>query len=220
MISGGAGGADDLTVINNDGGAIWAGFVTDPSSGEVYRGNAINTEGLQTFNNGYFGPAPNAVEINLTGNNPDGRGNELGSVYLSDLIRDLVATDGRYGYIFGDIEMGANDIVRVYDGYTIFDGVINPDGQPEGDLSIEGPDPAYGYGSLVLIQNEDNGPSQVLVENFYQEAGGSVVYELTPDTSYDSYSHIEASDDANVEGNVELSSRLVCTRTASATKTS
>jgi outer membrane autotransporter protein len=190
VVIGGSGGGGDLTALTNSGGAIWAGESTDGGT-TVYRGTAIVTEG------------GNPVEINLTGNNPDGRGNELGSVYLSDLIRDSVAVDGRYGYVYGDIDIGSEDVINVYDGYTIFDGVINSDGYRDGDLNVWGPYEEEGAGTLVLVQNDIDGPSQVYVDRFYQEAGGTIVYELTPDDSYDAYSHIDANE-ATVEGNVGL----------------
>ena len=171
---GGTGTSSDVAYIYNNGGAIVAG--ESEYGSPLYRGNAINLEGFTTVTGDSYGPAPNAVVINLTGNNPDGTGYITGGQYLSQLVQDSLATEsGRYGYIFGNIEITDDDQINVYDGYTLFDGEINPDGVYEGQLNI------YGDGVLALLQNDFEGPSNAVVDDFNHYTDGTVVYELTPD---------------------------------------
>ena len=89
---------------------------------------------------------------------------------------------------YGDIELGDEDEIIVSDGKTLFDGVVNPedegeDGLHTGELTINGPgvdedgiDRAGG--TLVLLQNEEEGPSEVHVREFNLDEGGTLMVEL------------------------------------------
>src|SRR5262249_29702496 len=156
------------------------------------RGTAIDTE-----------DAPGTAEIVLMGNNPDGLGAEAANFGIGDdgkiaadgngkfQISDFLKTvfDGQsFGYVYGDIEIGDDDDIVVSDGKTLFDGVINPEDEGEdgrnGDLKILGPyvdddGVARAGGTLVLLQNEAEGPSEAHVDEFDLDEGGTLMVELT-----------------------------------------
>jgi uncharacterized protein with beta-barrel porin domain len=116
------------TVVINDGGTIWAGTSQDGGR-SVQRGNAINTTGVSALN---IPPAPNGVLIELQGNSQP-------------------------GHIFGDILIGANDQVDVFNGKTFFDGIVN---NPSKMAQIA---PSAGY-PFVGTFNLQNGSKLVLCQ--------------------------------------------------------
>jgi outer membrane autotransporter protein len=168
---------------NNAGGGIWAGAVIN---GELQRGTAITTTGLYTFRGGdddlAFLAAGGPATLNLSGNDADGTGYKLGNDYLSNLVKSSLATQsGRYGYIFGNIELGKLDTINVVDGYTIFDGVMTA-----GALNVRDD------GVLALLINADVGPSAVDVGSFDLASDGTLVFELGPSTASGDYPQISA----------------------------
>jgi hypothetical protein len=114
---------------------------------------------------------------------------EDGKFQISDFLKTVF--DGQsFGYIYGDIEIGDDDDIVVSDGKTLFDGVINPEfegeGNGQGDLKILGPyvdddGVARAGGTLVMLQNEAEGPSDAHVDEFDLEDGGTLMVELTPE---------------------------------------
>ena len=123
-----------------------------------------------------FEDAPNQVVLELSGDNPDGLG--VGGAFgrISEFLTGAFYNQ-QYGYIFGDIDLSADDIVRVHGGKTVFDGVINPrqDTAFNGELTIEED------GQLVLIQNANQGASAAFVNEFNLNETGTLVLELTPE---------------------------------------
>jgi hypothetical protein len=108
--------------------------------------------------------------------------------------------DGQsFGYIYGDIEIDDDHEIRVFDGKTLLDGVINPEEEGEeefvGTLSIED------GGTLVLLQNEEEGPAEGDVDVFNLDAGGTLMVELTDDPATDGVPGIHANT-ANLEGTI------------------
>ncbi|MFO1123816.1 MAG: autotransporter outer membrane beta-barrel domain-containing protein, partial [Hyphomicrobiales bacterium] len=173
---------------NNAGGGIWAGAVIN---GELQRGTAITTTGLNTLRGAdTYLTAPDGVTLNLSGNDADGTGYKLGNDYLSNLVKSSLATQsGRYGYIFGNIELGKLDTINVFDGYTIFDGLMTA-----GALNVRDD------GVLALLINADVGPSGVKVQTFDLASDGTLVYELGPGTLDGDYPIIRVADTATVNG--------------------
>ena len=179
----------------NDGGAVFAGIAVatpnfrsvTPVSGEVIkRGTAFN-----------FGSLTGPVSLDLTGNNPDGKGHLAGAAYLApDTRQQIEALTSRYGYIFGNIVLNddAGTKIDVSDGFTVFDGIINADGK-RGSLNI------FGDGTFVMVHNPEEGPSKANVANFRQYAGGVLALELTDDPDGDGVPQINA-DLADIDGDV------------------
>ena len=170
----------------NDGGAVFAGMAVatpnfksvTPVSGEVIkRGTAFN-----------FGSLTGPVLLDLTGNNPDGKGHLAGAEYLApDTRQQIEALTSRYGYIFGNIVLNDDEDtnIDVSDGFTVFDGIINP-GAAQGSLNI------LGNGTFVMVQNAEEGPSKANVRSFRQDAGGVLGLELTDNPLVDGVPQIFA----------------------------
>ncbi|MCX7347421.1 MAG: hypothetical protein NTU78_17130 [Alphaproteobacteria bacterium] len=179
----------------NDGGAVFAGIAVatpnfksvTPVSGEVIkRGTAFN-----------FGSLTGPVLLDLTGNNSDGKGHLAGAEYLApDTRQQIEALTSRYGYIFGNIVLNgdAGTKIDVSDGFTVFDGIINP-GAAQGSLNI------LGTGTFMMVQNAEEGPSKANVRSFRQDAGGVLGLELTDNPLVDGVPQIFA-DEAVIEGDV------------------
>jgi outer membrane autotransporter protein len=95
-------------------------------------------------------------------------------------------------YILGDIDIGPDDSIEVTNGKTFLDGIINPDEEFEGDLSI------FDDGTLILL-NREFGPSAAFVDTFTVESDGTLGAEFTPDTTPGEYPQVHAND-ASLDG--------------------
>ena len=166
--------------MTNDGGSIWAGYSTDGGQ-TVYRGNAINTDGV---------PNPNFNTITLVPPVGPGAPNPV-------LIE--LKNGGNYDApapIFGNIDITPDDKVVVTDGATRLDGIVNPDMVLEGKLKIQ-TDGKLIFGNTNALE----GPSKAYVNTFKMDGSGILGVELTPDDSPGSYPTITANT-AKLDGTI------------------
>ncbi len=135
---------------------------TIENHGDIWAG--ISTDGGKTILRGNAintQDAPNAVTILLENNDP--------------------------ANIFGNIDISADDQIKVQNGVTKFDGVINPDMVLEGGLLVGS------NGKLVMLNDNDvEGPSKAYVDVFEMGKKGTLQFNLTPDNSDGAYPTITA----------------------------
>ena len=101
------------------------------------------------------------------------------------------------GEIYGDVAIAAGDEIRVADGTTYFDGIINPAFVPEGGITDEVLDSGLaGVGSLIIGDGGNliladprltgdpdmyDGPAYALVDTLSVESDGILTFELHPE---------------------------------------
>ena len=233
------------TTVTNNGGLIWAAIknTNEPVLGavgepEIRRGNAINTRGNITNIRVYpqdfapvapagagFAPvivevdeltaAPNEVIVNLKGGLADSHGKEHALSVISHELKSAYGHEDAMGFIYGDIQLTADDEINVTDGIMMFDGVINNPDKPEpqevmfsdskllSELTIDN------GGTLVMLQNKNEGASRGYVHELnignngedYPDrtfSDGTLAYELTDSNAEGDYSQIFA-DEADIE---------------------
>lgn len=187
---------DAVSVINNEGGAIWAAVSTDAGT-TIHRGDAISTRGGFASYAGYPTiEAYNAVEINLQGGGDGSIGKDFVIEHnlASGLVQTALMGDANWGYVYGNIQITADDTVNVTDGVTIFDGVVNAGTEPGvGTFNVND------GGKLVMVQNRTDGASVVNVAEFNMDSTGTLVYELSADAEPGAYAQVIAGT-ANVDG--------------------
>ena len=152
--------SEPYATIHNDGGTIWAGYV---STGQPVLSVVEGAELIPYVNRGhaiYTLDAPNQVLISLTGNNSSSHDDDLAPV--------------EDGYIFGNIQISDDDAIVVSDGKTWFDGIINDEVPYLGSLDI------VDDGNLLLLYR-NNGPSGAYVDNFFMDDTGTLGIELRAD---------------------------------------
>ena len=199
------------TVVENDGGVIYAGEIAYGSflavkplgapfgdGQDIYRGNAINTRGFQTIDSTY-GAEPNPVEIDFTGGAAGSAGKPIVTAYdlVSDDVQETFYGKASYGYVFGNIQLTEDDTVNVMDGVTIFDGLFNSDGKNNGALNIQS------GGTLVLVQNTVEGAAGGYVHDLNISSTGTLAVELTPSQTPGDYPQLDTVN-ASLDGTLKV----------------
>jgi uncharacterized protein YhjY with autotransporter beta-barrel domain len=127
------------------------------------------------------------------------------------------------GAIYGNIALADGDEIRVADGTTYFDGIINPQLLPAGGIMEDVLDSGLaGVGSLIIGDGGNlvladprltgdpdmyDGPAYVLVDTLTVESDGTLTFELQPEEGgvqpVGSYPQIFA-DTANLDGTLAV----------------
>lgn len=102
-------------------------------------------------------------------------------------VINLEGATGRNGIIYGHIDISNADQVHVRNGETVFDGIVNQDGTPEGSLDVHSggtlylvnqPHGAVSTSGTPTVNLAYDGPAGANVNSFTVESGGKLALQL------------------------------------------
>jgi trimeric autotransporter adhesin len=105
----------------------------------------------------------------------------------NQVIINLEAGNGTNGFIYGNIDLSADDAIRVRNGETVFDGVVNRGGPAEGSLTIQSggtlylvnqPHGAVSTTGTATVNPAYSGPAGAVVNAFAVDSGGKLALQM------------------------------------------